>query len=162
VAAAAEDKKAEAEPKTDQEFLARALACDMAEIKMGEMAQKMATSPDVQRFAQKMVADHAKNRAALTALAATLKAEVSEAAHKDHKEAMEKLSKFDKKDFDREYVKCQVEGHEKALKMYEKWAKEAKDDDLRAAAAKAVPVVRGHLEEARRLATSLGTKNPEK
>lgn len=157
LALAAEDKKADDQPKTDQEFLKKAIACDTAEIKMGAMAQKMATNQGVQRFAQKMVTDHTNNRATLAAIGKALKLDVAEVEMKEHKAEMEKLSKLDKKDFDRAYIKSQVEGHEKALKMYEAWAKESKDENFRTAATKALLVVRHHLEEARKLATDAGT-----
>jgi len=156
LAAAEERKAAGDDPKSDQDFVTWAIATDTAEIKMGEAAQKMSGNAAVQRFGQKMVTDHTNNRATLVAVGKVLKLDVAETMPNEHKDMLEKLSKLDKKDFDREYVKAQVEGHEKALKTYEKWAKDARDENLRNLATKAVPVVRGHLEEAQRLSREVG------
>jgi len=163
LALAADERKSAAEPKTDQEFLTCALSADLAEVKMGEIALKSANDSGVQRFAQKMIDDHGKHHKALAALARNLKLDVSETAlMSDHKQDVEKLSKLDRKEFDKEYIKAQVMGHEKVLKMYEKFAKDARDASLREEATKTIPVVRGHLEDARRLATQLGVRTGDK
>src|SRR5437763_14898448 len=107
------------EPATQQEFLAKAIATDMAEIKLGELALKQASNDDVKRFARKMVDDHSKHRDMLLERARVHKLAVVEGLDKEHQEKKDRLSKLEGKDFDREYMKCMVEGHEKALKMYQ-------------------------------------------
>jgi putative membrane protein len=51
--------------------------------------------------------------------------------------------------FDREYVRQQVTAHEMALALHENYARAGDTPALRATAAAAVPVVRGHLGQAR-------------
>lgn len=151
----AEDKGA-SEPKTDEEFVKHAILCDTVEIKMAETAQKKASSPAVQRFAQKMIADHTSNRNALLAIAKEMKVEAPEQVPAERKEEIDRLSKSESSGFDREYIKCQVEAHEKALRLYEKFSREAKNEQVRAAATKATPIIRMHHEEAKRLHGEVG------
>jgi putative membrane protein len=51
--------------------------------------------------------------------------------------------------FDREYMNMMVKDHEKAVKDFEKVSTKAKDPDVRAFAAKTLPTLREHLQQAR-------------
>jgi putative membrane protein len=156
-----DERKASEQPKNDQEFLTWAIACDTAEIKAGELAQKMGSNPVVVRLAQKLALDCSNNRATLVAIGKALRMDVAETTFPGAKERAEKLSKTEKGDFDKEYIKAQVEGQQKALKMYETWAKEGKDENIRNLANRSLPVIRNHLELTRRVATDLGVKLPD-
>ena len=57
-----ERKSPDSEPTTDQEFLAKAININIAEIKMAERALKESENKDVRTFAQMMVDDHTKMR----------------------------------------------------------------------------------------------------
>jgi putative membrane protein len=142
-------------PRTDQEFLAWAINDNMAEVKFGEKAVKNASDKDVRKFAQTMIDDHTKQRDALLKQAKAMKMGVVAGASKEGREEAAKLSRLSGLDYDREYINFMVEGHEKALGVYETWAKKAKDSELRELAAKAVPVVKEHLRMARELQTRL-------
>src|ERR1700733_666568 len=94
LAVRAEDKKVveksdpKAGPRTDQEFVAWALAADLAEIKCGEYAAKHAENQDVRKFAQHMVDAHTKHRDQLLKVAKTMKLAVVEGLGKGHRDEM--------------------------------------------------------------------------
>src|SRR6266702_1815669 len=77
-----ERKPADKEPANDQEFVVKAIACDLCEAKMGERALKQAQSDDVKNFAQKMINDHTKNRDLLMDRAKEMKVAVVEGLEK--------------------------------------------------------------------------------
>ena len=106
-------------PQTDQQFLAKAIAADVGEIKFAEHALKHADNKDVQRFAQKMIDDHTKNRDKLLQVAKVMKVGVVEGLGKGHRDEMARLMKFKGADFDREYMQHMIKAHEKVLHMYE-------------------------------------------
>jgi len=137
------------EPATQQEFLAKAITTDMAEVKLGELALKQASSDDVKRFARKMVDDHSKHRDMLLERAKSSKLAVTDALDREHQEKRDRLAKLDGKEFDREYMKCMVEGHEKALKMYQTWSKKIDDKDLSSMVERTIPTLKEHHEQAR-------------
>ena len=150
-----EKKPADREPTNDREFVIQALSSDMAEVKMGEYGAKHARNADVRAFAQRMVEDHSKNRDALLERARDLKVAVVEGLEKDHRDKMARLSKLEGSEFDREFMRCMVEDHEKAVRLYEKWSRDASDENVRNLAKRALPIIKDHLARARQLADKL-------
>lgn len=63
-----------------------------------------------------------------------------------HKSTVDSLAKESGADFDKAYVKEMVSDHENDLKAFQKQADSASDPDVKAFAAKVVPVVQKHLD----------------
>lgn len=157
---AAEERKAiekrdTKEPTTDQEFVTHALACDLCEIKVGEYVAKNAANENVRKFAERMVTDHTKSRNALIEIARDMKLSVAEGFDKAKQDRWEDIKKLKGNDFDREYMRWMVEGHEMAVKMAEQWSEKAKNEKLRDHVKKTLPDLRDHLAEARRIFNNL-------
>jgi len=135
--------------KDDQEFATKAAQGNMAEVSLGQMAAQKGTAADVKTFGNRMVNDHGKALDELKQLAAnkgiTLPADVSPAQKAD----ADKLSKKSGKDFDKSYADTMADDHEKDVKEFEKASKDAKDPDLKAWAAKTLPVIQDHLKMAK-------------
>jgi len=147
-----ERKPLDKDPANDVEFVAMALAGDIGEIKMAEMALKKSKNEDVRKFAERMIRDHTMSRDSLLERAKDLKVAVAEGLEPNKREMMDRLSKLEGSDFDNEYWRMMVMDHEKALRMWEKFSRDAKDEKLRELARKTVPTVKEHLEHARRFA----------
>jgi putative membrane protein len=64
----------------------------------------------------------------------------------EQKETMTKLSKLSGADFDKAYVDAMVDDHEHDVKDFQEQANEGKDADLKAFAAKTLPVIQHHLQ----------------
>jgi len=144
-----EKRNPDAGPQTDQEFVAWALASDLAEIKCGEYAAKHADNQDVRKFAQHMVDAHTKHREKVLKVARSMKLAVVEGLGKGHRDEMLRLMKLKGGEFDREYMSHMIASHEKAVKRYEAWSTKAKDSELREIATKTAPEVKEHLRRAR-------------
>jgi putative membrane protein len=138
-------------PRNDKEFLARALAGSIAEIKLAERAVKQCSDKEIEKFAREMITDHTKARDELMERAKALKVAVVEGLETHTRNQIDQLSKLEGKVFDREYMRYMVNNHEKALKLYENWARKAEDRDLGDLARRTVPTVKKHMEEARLL-----------
>lgn len=78
----------------------------------------------------------------------------AEASPKDQKE-ISKLSELSGDAFDQEFIDIAVKGHEKDVKEFEKISTKAKDPDVQAFAAKTLPTLREHLQQARDLQSRL-------
>lgn len=137
--------------KDDQEFATKAAQGNMAEVSLGQMASQKGTAPDVKTFGNRMVNDHGKALDELKQLAAsknfTLPADVSA----DQKATSDKLSSKSGKDFDKSYADTMADDHEKDVKEFEKASKNAQDPDLKAWAAKVLPVIQDHLKMAKEM-----------
>jgi putative membrane protein len=148
-------EKKDREPANDKEFVTHAMACDVAAIKAADMALKTSKNEDVRKFATRLREDHQRCQDRLSKFAADWKLAVVQGVDAESREKMERLSKQEGSAFDREFVRCAIEGHEKALKMWDKWSRDAEDKDLREHAKEATAKLKEHLQMARELERKL-------
>ncbi len=155
--AAAADQKPILSDKVpaDQEFLARALEDSVVEVQLGEKARDKTSNDRVKKFAQRMIGDHTKTRQELIDIAKDTKVGVVAGLSKEYRELLLRLIKADGADFDRAYMNHMVESHEKAVGLFESYAKDGKNERLREFARKTLPTLREHLKMARDIAGDL-------
>jgi putative membrane protein len=121
----------------DVNFIQKAAGGGQQEVENGKMAEKQGKSADVKRIGARMVADHTKANKELTEL------------------ANRKGVKFDTSgvraqnigaaDFDRQYLKLLELDHKSDIAEFQKEAKSGDDHDVKAWAAKTLPMLQGHL-----------------
>jgi len=140
---------------SDQEFLAKALEDNVLEVQLGEKAKDKASNERVKKFAQRMIDDHTKAREQLMDIAKDMKVGVAAGLSKEHRELLVRLTTADGADFDRHYMNHMVDDHEKAVSLFEGFAKDGKNDRLREFARKTLPTLREHLKMARDIAGDL-------
>ena len=148
------------EEKCDNASFVKKASCgNLAEIKMGKLAQETATSIAVKAFAGKMVREHTKAQKELKEACKTSKTECPDKLTKEGQAACEKCEKLKgEKNFDAVYISTQIECHEMALKLYDKAAKECECEMLKAYASQHIPVIRQHLTMARKIQKDLDAK----
>jgi putative membrane protein len=146
----------------DSEFVQEQLAMGQAEIELGQLAQQRGSNPKVKRFGEMMVRDHKMAGDELKQIASSANANRSAAndttvrdTHSDHAEVREDLSKLSGRDFDKRYIDQMIEDHEKGISDVENKAERADNSQLRAWAAKTLPKMRQHLEEAKSIQEAL-------
>ncbi len=135
----------------DAQFLVDAADINLMEMHMGRMASTSATMPAVKDFGKKLETDHKKAYDELVALAAakniTIPSTTSEDMMKDHQDLNEKTGY----DFDRAFSDDMVDSHEKAINTFEEAAEDCQDPEIKAWAAKMLPDLRAHLDQAKML-----------
>jgi len=131
---------------TDVDFMKAAAIGGMTEIDLGKLAGSKATNPEVKKFGQMMVTDHTKIADDLKALAKKKNLELPADLDSSHKSTMTDLQAKSGADFDKAYVDDMVHDHEKDLKEFQGKANSASDADVKAFAAKAVPIIQKHLD----------------
>jgi len=139
------------EPTNEKEFLIRAISCEVAQVKFAEKAAKNASDENVRKLAQTIVDEHTKLRDNLLQQAKKMKVAVVEGLEKEHRDQYEKMLKLSGAEYDRAYLKWITDSHEKEVKLYSKWAKDAGDSDLRDIASRAVKGAKEHLQQAKKL-----------
>lgn len=135
----------------DKDFAMKAAQGNMAEVSGGSMAAQKGTSPDVKTFGNRMVNDHGKALDELKQLAQNKGIALPTDVNAEQKAEADKLSKLSGKAFDKEYADAMVKDHEKDAKEFEKASKDTKDPDLKAWAAKVLPVIQDHLKMAKEM-----------
>lgn len=131
---------------SDTDFMKEAAIGGMAEVELGRLAASKAVNAEVKKFGQMMVEDHSKANADLKTLAAKKNAALPTDLDAEHKSTMDELRAKTGADFDREYVEEMVDDHEEDVAAFEKQAQSATDPDVKAFAAKTLPVLKKHLD----------------
>ena len=130
-------------------FVSKALSGGMLEIELGKVAQKKATTKDSRDFGAQMIADHTKAGNELKAIAGKKNITPPTAMLPEHQEVYDRVSKLSGKEFDTEYVNAMVMDHEKTVALFTKGSTEPEDADIKAFAAKTLPVIQMHTNMAK-------------
>ena len=141
--ASAADKNAAA-PATD-EFVSKAAAGGLAEVKAGEIAARKATHKSVKNFGERMVKDHTKaNQQLKSILAKEGKPAPSDQLDADGQQLVDKLNGVSGADFDRTYMDAMVEDHDKDVQEFAAYAKSGDDKRIKTFAGNTLKVIQHH------------------
>lgn len=140
---------------SDAKFATAAANGGMAEVALGKLADQKSTNPEVKKFAEMMVTDHGKVNDELMGIAKTKNITLPATVDADHQKKMDDLSKMSGKDFDKNYIDAMVDGHKKTLDLMNDEAKDGKDAELKAFAAKTAPAVQMHLDAINKIKSSM-------
>jgi putative membrane protein len=141
--------------KDDAKFAVEAANGGMGEVNMGKIAQQNAANQRVKNFGAMMVSDHSKANDELKALAKTKNITLPLAVNADEQKMEDDLGKKTGKDFDKAYVDGMVKDHKDDIKAFEDAAKNCKDPDLKAFAAKTLPTLKMHLDSIKAIKASM-------
>ncbi|MEO5958075.1 MAG: DUF4142 domain-containing protein [Opitutaceae bacterium] len=134
----------------ERDFAEKLTRMGMDDSAISQVAAERTSNTRVRTFAEKLIAEHSRINAELTALAA-----VKGVALPAKDNIAEKWTKRDASDFDVDYLKKMVSDHEDAVKLYQKQAREGDDAELVAFARKNLPAIQHHLEQALDLQRSM-------
>ena len=152
-----------------RQFAEQAMMANVAEVKLGQLAEQRAQNAAVKDFARTMVRDHTKGKNDLKQ--AVKGSGIAEPAQLDakHQELYDRLSKLNGAEFDREYMKAMAAGHGEVKAMLESRATTSStatkgtagsaSEHLDAAvndwAKKALPTVSQHLQKAEQISSQV-------
>lgn len=134
---------------TDQEtsmFLVTAADGGMAEVELGQLAEKNASHPDVKKFGSMMMHDHSGGNSQVKILAAARNVTLPSSLGEKNKELKEKLSKLKGAEFDKEYVDAMIKDHKEDIFEFEKVRDRTADAGVKEFAIKTLPMLQMHLD----------------
>jgi putative membrane protein len=137
----------------DQVFAMMAAEGGLSEVQLSKLAADNASSPEVRQIAQRLVQDHTKANQELLTIAKQKDISVPKELDDTHEDVVKLFSKLEGAQFDREFLRYQVMHHEKDVAAFNLQAKEGQDSDLKAFAAKQLPVLKEHLQQVQKLVT---------
>jgi putative membrane protein len=137
--------------RADQKFLMEAAQGGHAEVELGKIAAEKASSDAVKQFAQRMVEDHGKANQQLMSVASQKQVALPNEPGAKHKAETKRLSELNGAAFDAAYMQHMVRDHEKDVAAFQKASQQAADADVKQFAAQALPTLKEHLTEARRV-----------
>jgi putative membrane protein len=137
---------AAAQDKASQKFITEAIEGNLAEVSMGELAQKNAQGANVKAFGQMLASDHGaalqEAKEAATSLGVTQPAGPNAKQKADY----DKLAKLNGAAFDKAFAQHMVMDHKKDIAAYRKASKVK--DAAGQYAQKTLPTLQKHLETA--------------
>jgi len=140
----------------DKKFLEKAAESGQLEIATSQVAVQKATNADVKAFAQMMVTDHTKADTELKGLAASKQFTLPTEQPRKVKSELDDLNKKSGMDFDKEYAdEIAVDAHKDAVALFKDAAEDAKDPDIKAWAAKTLPILQAHYDHGKQLKEKL-------
>lgn len=139
--------------KDDINFIKRAAADGVVEVKLGQVALDKSSNAVVKKLAQRIIEDHNKADDELRTLAQGKQLTLlpPDAANPD-------IADFKDKDgakFDQAWTDTIVKNHQRAMAMFTTEKRHAQEPDVRNFANESLPVLTTHLEMARKLQNEL-------
>jgi putative membrane protein len=138
-------------PFDDASFVAAAASSGMHEVELAKIAQSQAKNDAVRKLAETLATDHAKANEELKKVATEGGLRVPDKMNADHQKVVDTFRDYKGDNFDRDYVKHMISGHEKSAELFKRASKEAKDSKLKEFATKTLPVVQAHLDAAKKI-----------
>jgi len=147
-----------AQTKKDSEFTKKVSADGLFEVKLGQLVQNNAFSPEVKKLGKKIVEDHIKANDELKTLAAKKNLEISSSLTKKDQKKYDKIAKKQGNDFDKTYSKCMVMAHKKAIAAFKAESEKGDDQELKIWATNTLPVLQSHENMAKEICKNLKNK----
>ena len=135
----------------DREFMMSAARDGIFHVEAGKLAVQRGSSEGVKKFGQHAIEHHTQINDELTQLASKKGVTLPKKMGKKEQEALDKIAKLSGPDFDKAYLEMEIKDHSKDLSAFQKEAKDGKDPDVKAWAAKTVAAIEEHLKMARDL-----------
>lgn len=135
-----------------KDFFETAASANQFEIESSQLALQRVSDPALKSYAQRMVKDHEQAGRELKALARKKDVTLSTQLLKRHA-AMLKDLRDEKQgpEFDEEYRNKMIASHKEAVSLFDEAARDAKDPDVKAFAAKTLPTLQAHGGSAQEL-----------
>jgi putative membrane protein len=145
----------------DQTFLARAAHSGLAQVELARLAEQKAASPSVREFARQTAMDQDQANRSLRELTEGEAAATPDQMDAEFREVREALGRLSGAEFDIEYMRLAVQGHQRMATLMEYVIGSGKDAQVQRFAADRLPRVFAHLAVARQLLDQASMQNPQ-
>ena len=147
----------QAVPVTDSSFILMAGSLGLLQAKLGKLAEKKGSSPAVQDFGKRMVADYSKANEDLKA-GAKAAAYPAPVMLREHQQTYERFVRMGGSSFDKKYMAEMVTDHGDAVRLFQEEAERGKVASLKQLATTMLPTLQDHAALATQTATSVGAE----
>jgi putative membrane protein len=151
---AADKEKSASTPSPDAVFIKRAADAGMTEVEAGKVAEKNGQRDDVKAFGSLMVKDFGKANENLKSVAAKMSAAVPEKIRPRRQFKVDQMAKLSGAAFDTAYITAMVQDHQNTVAGFEKARAQVSNEDLKKFIDDTLPVLREHLETAKKMQTA--------
>ena len=140
----------------DKQFLVTAARTDMTQAHEGQMARDQASRTDVKDFGKTLVDDHSASYTQLSQLAAREGVAIPKGINVSQNRDIVQLGHLKGDRFDRQFARDEVSNYRQLVATFQREARQGHDADVKAYAAKELPVLEKHLQLAEQCAKAAG------
>lgn len=133
----------------DKLFVRQATLGGRAEVELGKIAQKKASTDSVRNFARHMVDAHTQSNQQLSRAGKGLNPELPKDLDPEHLSVRNELNKASGKDFDIAYIGSQLQDHQRTANLLQWHISTGQNEALKKYSIETLPVVMEHLELAK-------------
>ena len=127
------------------DFVNQAANSGMFEVQSSELALNKSQDARIREFAQHMVQDHTQAGEKLKAAAQSMPVPTS--LDQEHAAMLQQLQQASGNDFNRNYTQMQFAGHQKAVALFDSYAQNGDDPQLKQFAQQTAPTLHNHLQQ---------------
>jgi putative membrane protein len=153
-----------AQAPSDAQIVQIVQTANQIDIRQAKLALQKSNDPQVKEFANQMISDHTSLEKSVADLAKKLnvtpqESDTSKQLNQQASDETKKLKSLSGKAFDQEYISHEIAFHQAVIDAAIKTLiPNAQNSQLKSALEGAAPVLQGHLQHARQLQQSLGSK----
>lgn len=138
-------------------FVEKAAVSNTFEIRSSEIALDRSQNEAIRDFARRMITDHTmvKQNMTDTLQAAGIALHNPESLDEKHLEKVRTLQSTGRGQFDRQYIDMQMEAHEEAVSLFEEYAENGDNEQVRQFAAQTLPALQQHKDQVDQLDRNL-------
>jgi predicted outer membrane protein/sporulation protein YlmC with PRC-barrel domain len=145
-----------AETPSAADFVNKAGISNMFEIQSSQLAQQKTQNDQVRQFAARMVQDHTAAGDRMKSTAQGVQGvTVPTSLDQQHQQMMQSLQGASGAGFDRAYIDMQVNAHRDAVSLFDQYAQNGDNPQLKQFAQQTVPTLHEHLQSAEQIQTAL-------
>ena len=140
----------------DSDFFKKATEAGLAEVELGNLAQKKSDNQSVKDFGAMMVKDHTAGNDKLKGIADPKGIKLPTSPSVGQMATKTKLEVLTGKTFDDSYIKGMIKGHKEAVKLFKTESSSGQDPDAKAFATATLPTLQMHLTKIESIAKEAG------
>lgn len=134
-----------------KKFVNDAAITDIFEIQAGQLAQQKVKDAAYKDFAQMTISDHTKTTEELKGMAPKLGIELPQKLDQKHQALLDKLNTLSGAAFESAYRRDQIEGHQAAIAMFQRYARSGDNPEVKRFASQTLPTLHKHEQHAQSL-----------
>jgi putative membrane protein len=136
---------------SNEGFIRNAAEANMADVKLGQLAKEKGQSPEVKKFADRMINDHTKANDELKQVANQEHVNLPTDVNSKDAATYRSLEKLSGAEFDKAYARTMVRDHEKDVAEFKREASTAQTEPVKQYAQETLPTLQSHLQEAKQM-----------
>lgn len=140
----------QAERLTTEQFLDKAWNINQFEIQAGREAENKATT-GFRDYARMIIEDHMKMNDELKSAIQKDAMKLPTTLDREHQAQLDQLQSASERNFDKQFRTQQIEGHRQALQIFQAYASNGDNAELKSFAQNSVATLQRHLDQAEKL-----------